>query len=347
MRHSRHRPRPPRCRPAPPEFGQQAVAQEGERHVALDHLHGDVGVVVHAERVSRGAVAIGQRAAAADLDLDQHLAPLLGIDGLERDDIGDGVVGRRHALRHRLVQRAEQHGRQPVADGDAMHHGRRRRGVHAGARRGDDLHRAIAAGVGGDRRVGRRHQARRTRSSTWRRSVALLGPIDCGLQPDRSTVISSPATDHLGVDADRLVGDAVVVDVVLELVGAVGDAPDHGAHAGLRGVEHLLQRALEARLAELVGEALDAGRAHVQRGELRLQIAPQQLRLAHVLQDGGAQRLVQLAGLEQLHRRDAQALLEDLDGSRSRSCRARSRRRRGGGTACRRSRCAGRCGTRP
>ena len=55
----------------------------------------------------------------------------------------------------------------------------------------------------------------------------------------------------------------------------------------------------------------------LQRGDLRLQVAPQQFRLAHVLQDDGADRLDQLAGLEQLDRRDAQAFLEDLGGARA------------------------------
>ena len=59
------------------------------------------------------------------------LRPSFGIDGLERDDIGHGVVGGRHALRHRLVQRAEQNGGQPVRDGDAMHHRRRDGGIDA------------------------------------------------------------------------------------------------------------------------------------------------------------------------------------------------------------------------
>ena len=255
---------------------------------------------------------IGQRAAAADLDLDQHLAPLLGIDGLERDDIGDGVVGGRHALRDRLVECAEQHGRETVADGDAMHHGRGRRGVHAGARRRDDLDRAVAAGVGGHGRVGRRHQrVEHGRAGGGEGGVARAHRLRAAARQIDGHLVARHR--HLGVDADRLVGDAVVVDLVLELVGAVGDAPDHGAHAGFRGVENLLERPLEARLAQLGGEPLDAGRAHLQRGELRLQVAPQQLRLAHVLQDGGAQGLVELAGVEQLHRRDAQALLEDLD----------------------------------
>ena len=192
------------------------------------------------------------------------------------DDIGHGVVGRRHALRDRLVQRAEQNGRQAVRDGDAMHHGSRMRGVHAQSLGRDDLHRAIAAGV--RRRSARRPtpSARRTPRSRSRQASRCSAPCACGPQPDRSTVISSPATDHLGVDAYRRVGDAVIVDAVLELVGAVGNAADHRAHAGLGRIEQLLQGPLEALLAELRRQTLDARRADLQRGELRLQVAPQQ-----------------------------------------------------------------------
>ncbi len=295
---------------------QQSVAEEGERHVALDHLHGDVGVVVHAEGMRRGAVGVGEGAAAADLDLDEHLAPLLGVDGLEGDDVGYRVVGRRHAIRDGLVQGAEEDGREAMADGDAVDHRRGGRGVDARAFRGDHFHRAIAAGVRRDGRVGRRHQ---------RIEDAGAGRGECGVA--RSEALAAAAVevdrdlvardDDLGLDLDRRVGDAVVVDLVGELVGAIGDAADDGAHAGFRRVEDLRQRALEARCAELLRLALDARRADIQGCELGLQVAPQDVGLAHVLQDDGADRFDQLALFEDLHGRDAQAFLENLRGARA------------------------------
>ena len=199
-----------------------------------------------------------------------------------------------------------------------MHHGRRRRGVHAAARRGDDLDRPVAAGIGGDGRVGRRHQrvehGRAGGGEAWRCS----GPCDCGLQPDRSTVISSPATITLAWMRIGCVGDAVVVDVVLELVGAVGDAADHRAHAGLGRVEHLLQRALEALLARAWPQAARCSAAPI------CSEASCDCRSPHsnsgwrtfcrMMARSG---FVELAGVEQLHRRDAQAFLEDLGRARA------------------------------
>src|SRR5215472_2531920 len=68
--------------PAAPATGaagirDQAVAQHRDMPLALDHLDGDVGVVVHAQGIGVGAVLARMRAAAADLDLHQY-APLAG-----------------------------------------------------------------------------------------------------------------------------------------------------------------------------------------------------------------------------------------------------------------------------
>ena len=57
---------------------------------------------------------------AADLDLDQHLAPaILGL-GLEGRDIGPAVIGGRHAVRKCEVQAAEHDVRQAMRHRDPM-----------------------------------------------------------------------------------------------------------------------------------------------------------------------------------------------------------------------------------
>ena len=105
--------------------------------------------------------------------------------------------------------------------------------------------------------------------------------------------------------------------MIFELVSAVGNAADHGAHGGLGSIEQLTGRRFETHFSELCGEALDACRADVKRGELRLQISPQNLRLADILQDDVADRLVELATFDNLHRRYSQAFLEDLRRARA------------------------------
>src|SRR3954454_23038839 len=73
----------------------------------------------------------------------------------------------------------------------------------------------------------------------------------------------------------------------------------------------------EAPLADLRRQALHARRTDLQRGDLRLQIAPQNFWLTHVLQDKRAYGFVELAVLEQLQGRDAQAFLKDLGRARA------------------------------
>src|SRR6202048_5336887 len=105
--------------------------------------------------------------------------------------------------------------------------------------------------------------------------------------------------------------------MVLEFVSAVGDAADLRPHGGLGSIEQLTERCFETHFAELYGEAFYAGRADVKRGELGLQVSPQDVRLADILQGDVANRLIELAVFHKLHRRYAQAFLEDLRGARA------------------------------
>src|SRR5712664_2974945 len=105
--------------------------------------------------------------------------------------------------------------------------------------------------------------------------------------------------------------------MVLEFVSAIGDAADHRPHRGLGSIEQLTERCFETHFAEPYGEAFYACRTNVKRGELGLQISPQDVRLADILQDDVANRLIELAAFDKLHRRYAQAFLEDLRGARA------------------------------
>src|ERR1700738_3793839 len=105
--------------------------------------------------------------------------------------------------------------------------------------------------------------------------------------------------------------------MILEFVSAIGNAADHRPHGSLGSIEQLTERCFETHFAELYGEAFHTCRADVKRGELRLQISPQDVRLAALLQDDVANRLTELPVFDKLHRRYAQAFLEDLRGARA------------------------------
>ena len=114
------------------------------------------------------------------------------------------------------------------------------------------------------------------------------------------------------MNAQRPVRNPVIIDAVLEFVCPVGDAANHGPHAVLGAIEQLFERLLEALIADLLGKTLHACRADLKRGELRLQVAPEDFRLADVLQDDVSYRPVELAAFDELYGRDTQALLKNL-----------------------------------
>src|SRR4030088_3769133 len=103
--------------------------------------------------------------------------------------------------------------------------------------------------------------------------------------------------------------------MVLEFVNTIGDAAAHPPPGGLGSIEQLTERCFETHFAELYGEAFYACRTDVKRGELGLQISPQDVRLADILQDDVANWLIELAAFDKLHRRCAQAFVGDVRGS--------------------------------
>ena len=113
--------------------------------------------------------------------------------------------------------------------------------------------------------------------------------------------------------ADRLaVVDAVVVDPVLEAPLAVGQLLERGARQALGVVDRLLHVDPGLPGAVLADELGELPLGDVAGRELRAQVAEHLHRQAHVLLDERHQRLVELARLVELERRDAQAFGVDL-----------------------------------
>ena len=192
--------------------------------------------------------------------------------------------------------------------------GRRQHAVADRARRADHLDGAEHAFVVGD--VGRQHRAHAGVGGglgVGERVVDGALDLRAGAGPVDDHVPARLAQGH--EQADRLaVVDAVIVDPVLEAPLAVGELLERGPRQPLGIVDRLLHERLGAlgavarhQLGELlVGDV--AGR------ELRAQVAEQLHRQAHVLLDDGHEGLVDLAGVVELHGRDAQPLGIDLGG---------------------------------
>ncbi|GAV37022.1 hypothetical protein ROTAS13_04712 [Roseomonas sp. TAS13] len=115
-----------------------------------------------------------------------------------------------------------------------------------------------------------------------------------------------------GMDADGRVSDAVVVEEILECVVPIRDAADHRPHGALGPVQDLRAARDHRRGAEARGQLAQVALAHGERGDLRLEVAPEDLRLAHVLPHHRQQVGVQHAAPAKLQRRQAQPFLEDL-----------------------------------
>ena len=158
-----------------------------------------------------------------------------------------------------------------------------------------------------DRVVGRagRHAVGRVDRAAHLRIGA--GPVD-----DQLVALDG----HGDVESHRRIDDAVVLHVLGELVDAVRDGLDLGPHPAL-GVVHELVRGLLDELAAEAVEQLDhAPLGDPQRADLRVEVAPRVPRRAVVGHDQPPQVHVVDVALDDLDRRDPQALLEDLGGVR-------------------------------
>ena len=116
----------------------------------------------------------------------------------------------------------------------------------------------------------------------------------------------------------------VLVEIVGEEIVAVGNAGEHGAGLPFAEVEQVLDALAEDLDAELAHHVVDLALAGVHGGDLRLQVAVVLLGHAHVGQHHVEQRLVELALVVELVRRDADAFLVDLGQLPRQRCRHRA-----------------------
>lgn len=117
---------------------------------------------------------------------------------------------------------------------------------------------------------------------------------------------------YLGVKDDRLAADAVVVAVVLELGRAVGPLGDLRPRRRLAVGEQPVEVCLQGLGAVGRRQLAQPGLAGGQRGDLGVDVGQQHVGVADVQLQQLPQRLVRLAAVVELERRDAQALLVDL-----------------------------------
>ena len=113
-------------------------------------------------------------------------------------------------------------------------------------------------------------------------------------------------------DGDRLVGEAVVVHDVAEGVVAVGQGADGGAGEALGVVEEGGLVLVDDGPAVAVDHLLEAALAGAAGGDLGGEVAAALVGRAGVAAEEGDDLLVDLAGADELERRDDEALLEEL-----------------------------------
>ncbi len=136
-----------------------------------------------------------------------------------------------------------------------------------------------------------------------------------GARPVEEGVVALPPDGQLHLE--RPVAEAVVVDVVLEALRHLGDGDlDQRAHRLVGAVEELLERREVHVLAEAVAQLHHPLLAGPAARDDREQVGPVHLGQPHVVEDQAQNVLLHLAPLDDLERRDDQALLEDRLGAR-------------------------------
>ena len=299
----------------PRGIGQQLVLEQQVRGLLLEHLvvlveqpsrrvdHPDVVVTVGA---AHGAGAAFQ-AHEADVDV---LVVLFRVDagGQRAQQVvpaGGHAIG--HHRRQRALDRVGIRRAQVVAEGRRL----RVRRVEDRAFGDHDLDRLDHALVVRDVRIDhlQQRQDRRRRAGSER---AVDEPV--GLPVGARVVEPDLALADLDVHADRefrpLVA-AVVVDVALARIAAIGNPGDLGFHHAPRRLEQRLlvrREVLEAVLAEQLEQAPLADRGGA---DLGLHVVAHDVE-ADVGEDQLPDILAQLALLDHLDRRDAQPFLPDF-----------------------------------
>ena len=287
-----------------------------DRVAGLQDLHGLQGAVAVGDAQGVVAVLVGAPSPAAALvgEVGEDL-PGVGVVAADADQRRGAAVVGGDPLGQGVGQRpVDGHHQVRVDLGVAAHAGARVGHVHDRPVRGDDAHRPEAAVVRRDGVVGEVQQGVvRGRGGDAVGAVHRPQPLLPAAGVVHGHAVAVDGDPHL--QQRLLLGHAVVVDDdVGEVVDAVGHLGDLGAHAALGVVLDGLAEHLEPLRTVAVHEFQHPPLPHVQRADHRLQVAVGHPRRAHVGHDDVPDGLHVLAALDDLQRRDAQPLLEDLGG---------------------------------
>ena len=220
----------------------------------------------------------------------------------------DRAEGRgRRAVRHHLPQRTEDDADQPQ---DRLGIARHRPGRPDAEQRGIGDHefdRAQHAGIGRHIREG---VLQRDITGRNRGGVADVDRPEAGRRTAREIQQHPPVADfHVQRDGQAFIGDAVIVQVILEGDAAFRQAADLGLHQRGGAIRKGCEGRVQLRFPMLVQQLPKASLAEVERVELPVQVAPIRLRHARIGREDVEDILLHHARADQLHRRNADAFL--------------------------------------
>ena len=174
------------------------------------------------------------------------------------------------------------------------------------------LDRPEAAAVGRDGGVGEgAHGEARRGQRTGRHAIER----SLGLRTGALEVELDVAALHRDgdLDADRLVElDTVIVEVIDEAIGSLGDGAERLAGHDLRTLQEFVEDRGQLVVAVAVGELGQPAPRHRAGRDLGIEVAHHRIGYAHILADHLDQRVVEDAGVAQLQGRNPQPLLVDL-----------------------------------
>ena len=202
-------------------------------------------------------------------------------------------------------------------DGRGAAAGRRRLArIDQAALRQMERERAEAAAVVGNAALGIRHRTHgEARGGIRSGRHAVERPAH--LRRGAGEIAGHPAVGdrHRDLDAHQPVQlDAVVVEVVHMAIGARPQAAQRLARHRLGAVQQFVEQRQQFVAPEVAGQLAKPSRADRAGGDLRVDVAHQHVRHAHVLPQHRDQRVVQRVAATELQQRDANAFLEDLGG---------------------------------
>ena len=140
----------------------------------------------------------------------------------------------------------------------------------------------------------------------------LIGPWQGGEEREKSRLRRVARNRQVEGDQERLVRDAVVVEMVLERIGPIRQAAEAGAHQRLGAVGQRREGAGHGIVAVFVEEGAKPALAEIERVELTVEVAPVRGRHARVRRQDIDDVLVHAPAGDELHRREQGSFLEAL-----------------------------------